>query len=69
MADAEDGAVKAHQLCYCTRAEYEAFFAVQTDPDAIGVCLYAGDGQSILMEYLFMEAEDEVTLLEALFAL
>lgn len=59
----------AHQVVQVTRADYEATFGLKTDPDCIGACLYHGDGSQILIEYIFIEPEEEIEILESIYAL
>jgi hypothetical protein len=49
-----------------TRAEYEAMYGIASDSTSIGACLYAGDGKSIIVEYLFAEPQQEIEILEDL---
>jgi hypothetical protein len=59
---------EAHEVIQCMRADYEARFGLKPAPDTIGACMYSGDGRHIIVEYLFLEAEGEIAILESLLA-
>ena len=54
---------------YVPRADFEMSFGVEVDPKAIGALLTTHDGETILLEYLFMERAEEVKILENLYAM
>ena len=57
-----------HERIYCTRAEYEATFGHIPSEGSIGCCLYSNDGCTLIREYVFAEAKDEIETLEQLYA-
>lgn len=46
-----------HRQIKITRAEYEAALGLKADPYSIGACVYGPDAKSIIVEYLFVDAE------------
>lgn len=54
---------------YIPRAGFEMFFDVEVKPEAIGALLVSHDGERIFLEYSFMDQDEEVQILENLYAM
>lgn len=55
---------EAHQIIECTRADYEARYSIKPPDGSIGFMVYSDTGY-IIVEYKFMDAEQEIEILEA----
>ena len=54
--------MSGHEVIECTRAEYEAQWGLKAHPDGAGALIYSGG--RCLVEYVFIEPEQEIAQLE-----